>query len=150
MAGDFSDAAREVRLTCRGGPGDFTEGEGRGEIPTEVFFGLFGRKTVARGGGADCGGPVRKEAGPGDDFLQCGRAGGRPKCTLDEALIESVTALLVVEACRRKRAVRSDPKTDETGGGRLLRAPGTGPGRGGFSAASAPRSAPAARYFVNR
>ena len=129
MAGDFSDAAREVRLTCRGGPGDFTEGEG-GEIPAEVFFGLFGRKTVAHGGGADCGGPVRKEAGPGDDFLQCRRAGGRPKCTLDEALIESATALLGVEACRRKRVVRSDPKTDETGGGRLVRAPGTGPGHG--------------------
>ena len=67
---------------------------------------------MARGGGADCGGPVRKEAGPWDDFLQCGRAGGRPKCTLDEALIESVTALLGVEACRRKRVVRWNPRTE--------------------------------------
>lgn len=48
-----------------------------------------------------------------DEFLQCVRTGGRPKCHIDEALIEIVTALMSIEAYRKKREVRWDPKTEE-------------------------------------
>ncbi len=43
------------------------------------------------------------------DFLQCVRTGGRPKCNEDEAFIEAATLLMSVESYRQKREVRWDP-----------------------------------------
>ena len=48
-----------------------------------------------------------------DDFLQCVRTGGRPKCHIDEAFIEIATALMSVESYRRRREVRWDPGKEE-------------------------------------
>lgn len=58
---------------------------------------------------------AKAEKWPGhmDDFLQCVRTGGRPKCNIDESFIEIVTALMSVEAYRRKREVRWAPKKEE-------------------------------------
>ncbi len=48
-----------------------------------------------------------------DDFLQCVRTGGRPRCHIDEAFIEVATALMSVEAYHRKSEVRWDPMKEE-------------------------------------
>ncbi|MDD4869203.1 MAG: Gfo/Idh/MocA family oxidoreductase [Kiritimatiellae bacterium] len=48
-----------------------------------------------------------------DDFLQCVRTGGKPKCNIDEAFIEVVTVLMSVESYRLKREVRWDPAGEE-------------------------------------
>jgi hypothetical protein len=47
-----------------------------------------------------------------EDFLQCVRTGGRPKCNIDEAFIEIATALMSVESYRLKREVRWDVKKE--------------------------------------
>jgi predicted dehydrogenase len=48
-----------------------------------------------------------------EDFLNCVRTGGRPKCNIDEAFVEIVTALMSVESYRRKREVRWDAAKEE-------------------------------------
>lgn len=48
-----------------------------------------------------------------EDFLQCVRTKGTPKCNIDEAFIEIATALMSVESYQQKRQVRWDPKTEE-------------------------------------
>ena len=47
-----------------------------------------------------------------EDFLQCVRTRQKPRCNEDEAFIETVTYLMSIEAYRRKRQVRWDPKTE--------------------------------------
>lgn len=44
-----------------------------------------------------------------EDFIQCVRSRGRPKCNIDEAFIEVVTGLMSVESYRQQRVVRWDP-----------------------------------------
>ncbi len=48
-----------------------------------------------------------------DDFLQCVRTGGAPKCNIDEAFIEIATVLMSTESYRLKREVRWDPRREE-------------------------------------
>ena len=48
-----------------------------------------------------------------DDFLECVRTKGRPKCNIDEAFIEVATLLMSTEAYRLKREVRWDAKKEE-------------------------------------
>ena len=59
--------------------------------------------------------PSKAEKWPNhmDNFLQCVRTKERPKCNIDEAFIEIATALMSVEAYRRKREVRWDPKAED-------------------------------------
>lgn len=48
-----------------------------------------------------------------DDFLRCVRTREQPKCNIDESFIEVVTLLMSMEAYRKKREVRWDPKREE-------------------------------------
>jgi len=48
-----------------------------------------------------------------DDFLQCVRTGGRPKCNIDEAFIEVVSYLMSVESYHRGRRVGWDAAAEE-------------------------------------
>jgi len=48
-----------------------------------------------------------------DDFLQCVRTGGQPKCNIDESFIEAVTFLMSVVSYRERRLVRWDAKKQE-------------------------------------
>lgn len=48
-----------------------------------------------------------------EDFLQCVRTKGTPKCNIDEAFVEIATALMSTESYHRKREVRWDRKTEE-------------------------------------
>ena len=59
--------------------------------------------------------PAKSEKWPShmEDFLQCVRTKGRPKCNIDEAFIEVATLLMSTEAYRLKREVRWDPKKEE-------------------------------------
>ncbi|HNZ47589.1 MAG TPA: Gfo/Idh/MocA family oxidoreductase [Candidatus Hydrogenedentes bacterium] len=47
-----------------------------------------------------------------EDFLQCVRSGGTPRCNIDEAFIEAATLLMSVEAYHQKRQVRWDAQIE--------------------------------------
>ena len=47
------------------------------------------------------------------DFFNCVRSRGTPKCPVDEAFIETATFLMSVEAWKQKRQVRWDPVKEE-------------------------------------
>ncbi len=55
--------------------------------------------------------PAKTPAPPGhvQDFFNCVRSRGKPKCHVEEAFIETVTFLMSVESYRQKRQVRWDP-----------------------------------------
>lgn len=48
-----------------------------------------------------------------NDFLECVRTGGRPKCNEDEAFVEVVTILMSVASYHEKRQVRWDPGAEK-------------------------------------
>ncbi|MGB9604166.1 MAG: hypothetical protein ACPMAG_15380, partial [Limisphaerales bacterium] len=48
-----------------------------------------------------------------EDWINCIRTGGTPKCNVDEAFIEAATSLMSLEAQRRQRKVRWDPIKEE-------------------------------------
>jgi predicted dehydrogenase len=48
-----------------------------------------------------------------DDFLQCVRTGGTPKCNIDEAFIEVVSFLMSVESYKQKKQVRWDASAEK-------------------------------------
>ena len=47
------------------------------------------------------------------DFFNCVRSRGLPKCNVDEAFIETATALMSIESFNQKRMVRWDPEKEE-------------------------------------
>jgi len=48
-----------------------------------------------------------------EDFFNCVRSRGTPKCGVDEAFVESATSLMSVESYRKRRVVRWDPVKEE-------------------------------------
>ena len=47
------------------------------------------------------------------DFFNAVRSRGTPKCPVEEAFIESVTAIMSVESFKRQRVVRWDAAREE-------------------------------------
>jgi hypothetical protein len=48
-----------------------------------------------------------------EDFFNCVRSRGTPKCGVDEAFVEIATSLMSVESYVRRRQVRWDPVREE-------------------------------------
>lgn len=48
-----------------------------------------------------------------EDWINCIRTRGTPKCSVDEAFIEAATSLMSLEAQKRQRKVRWDPAKEE-------------------------------------
>jgi hypothetical protein len=48
-----------------------------------------------------------------EDWVNCIQSRGTPKCSTDEAFIETATFLMSLESYRQRRVVRWDPRKEE-------------------------------------